>query len=145
VNSEVAYAVDVCPTDAFREGSNFLVIDPDDCIDCTLCVLECPVEAIFAEHDVPPDQRAFTPLNAELAKIWKPIIAMKSAPPDADKWAKIRAQIALCLRASGLNPSTGAKKHCVTGTAQLIFLLIRVSLVSLFACPGEASPDSIAV
>ena len=61
--------VDVCPTDAFREGPNFLVIDPDECIDCALCVPECPVEAIFAEDDVPPDQRAFTPLNAELAKI----------------------------------------------------------------------------
>ena len=60
--------VDVCPTDAFREGPNFLVIDPDECIDCTLCVPECPVEAIFAEEDVPLDQRAFTALNAELAK-----------------------------------------------------------------------------
>ena len=48
--------VDVCPVDCFREGPNFLVIDPDECIDCTLCVAECPVEAIFAEDDVPPDQ-----------------------------------------------------------------------------------------
>jgi len=51
------------------EGPNFLVIDPDECIDCALCVRECPVEAIFAEDDVPPDQRAFTLLNDELAKI----------------------------------------------------------------------------
>ena len=50
--------VDVCPVDCFREGPNFLVIDPDECIDCTLCVAECPVEAIFAEDDVPPDQAA---------------------------------------------------------------------------------------
>ena len=49
--------VDVCPVDCFREGPNFLVIDPDECIDCTLCVAECPVEAIFAEDDVPPDQQ----------------------------------------------------------------------------------------
>jgi ferredoxin len=82
--------VDVCPTDAFREGPNFLVIDPDECIDCALCVPECPVEAIFAEDDVPPDQRAFTPLNAELAKIWKPIIAMKPVLPDAEEWAKVK-------------------------------------------------------
>ncbi len=81
--------VDVCPTDAFREGPNFLVIDPDECIDCTLCVPECPVEAIFAEDDVPTDQRAFTGLNAELAKIWQPIVVMKSALPDADEWAKV--------------------------------------------------------
>lgn len=82
--------VDVCPTDAFREGPNFLVIDPNDCIDCALCVPEGPVEAIFAEDDVPPDQRAFMPLNVELAKIWKPIIAMKPALPDAEEWAKVK-------------------------------------------------------
>ncbi len=46
--------VDVCPVDAFREGANFLAIDPDECIDCTLCVPECPVSAIFADQDVPP-------------------------------------------------------------------------------------------
>ena len=82
--------VDVCPTDAFREGLNFLVIDPNECIDCALCVPECPVDAIFAEDDVPPAQRAFTPLNAELATIWKPIIAMKPALPDTEEWAKVR-------------------------------------------------------
>ena len=52
--------VDVCPVDCFREGPNMLVIDPDECIDCTLCVAECPVEAIFAEDDVPDSQREFT-------------------------------------------------------------------------------------
>jgi ferredoxin len=85
--------VDVCPTDAFREGPNFLVIDPDECIDCTLCVPECPVEAIFAEEDVPADQRAFTALNAELARVWKPIIEMKAALPDADEWAQVENKL----------------------------------------------------
>jgi len=85
--------VDVCPTDAFREGPNFLAIDPDDCIDCALCVPECPVEAIFAEDDVPRDQRAFTGLNAELAKIWKPIIARKAALTDAKEWAQVRNKL----------------------------------------------------
>jgi len=85
--------VDVCPTDAFREGPNFLVIDPDECIDCTLCVPECPVEAIFAEDDVPSDQRAFTALNAELAKVWKPITEIKPAPPDADDWTQVRNKL----------------------------------------------------
>jgi ferredoxin len=66
-----------------------LVIDPDECIDCTLCVPECPVEAIFAEDDVPDQQKEFTALNAELSKIWQPIIERKPAPPDADQWAKI--------------------------------------------------------
>src|SRR5262245_61507918 len=82
--------VDVCPVDCFREGPNILVIDPDECIDCTLCVAECPVEAIFAEDDVPTDQRDFVQLNAELAKVWPPIIEKKDGPPDADEWTKVK-------------------------------------------------------
>jgi ferredoxin len=86
--------VDVCPVDCFREGPNFLVIDPDECIDCTLCVAECPVEAIFAEDDVPESQQQFKALNAELAKVWKPIIERKPAPPDADEWKDVRDKLA---------------------------------------------------
>ncbi|TAM42965.1 MAG: ferredoxin family protein [Burkholderiaceae bacterium] len=82
--------VDVCPVDAFREGPNFLAIDPDDCIDCAVCVPECPVSAIYAEEDVPADQQDFTPLNAELARLWKPIIRTKAALPDADEWANVK-------------------------------------------------------
>ncbi len=82
--------VDVCTVDCFREGPNMLVIDPDECIDCTLCVPECPVEAIFAEDDVPDQQKEFTALNAQLSKVWKPLIERKPAPPDADAWAKIK-------------------------------------------------------
>lgn len=78
--------VDVCPVDCFREGPNFLVIDPDECIDCTLCVAECPVEAIYAEDDVPSDQREFIDLNRDLARAWQPIIEKKDALPDADDW-----------------------------------------------------------
>lgn len=81
--------VDVCPVDCFREGPNMLVIDPEECIDCTLCVAECPVEAIYAEDDVPDAQQAFIALNAELSKGWKPIIERKDGPPDADQWAKV--------------------------------------------------------
>lgn len=78
--------VEVCPVDCFREGPNFLVIDPDECIDCTLCVPECPVSAIFAEDDLPPDQTQFTQINAELAKKWPAIIEKKEAPADAAEW-----------------------------------------------------------
>jgi ferredoxin len=85
--------VDVCPVDCFREGPNFLVIDPDECIDCTLCVAECPVEAIYAEDDVPEDQQQFKALNAELAKAWKPIIERKPAPPDADAWKDVKDKL----------------------------------------------------
>ncbi|MBI4293608.1 MAG: ferredoxin family protein [Betaproteobacteria bacterium] len=82
--------VDVCPVDCFREGPNMLVIDPDECIDCTLCVPECPVEAIFSEDDVPANLREFVALNAELSKKWQPIIERKEAPADADEWAKVK-------------------------------------------------------
>jgi ferredoxin len=93
--------VDVCPVDCFREGPNFLVIDPDECIDCTLCVAECPVEAIYAEDDVPPDQQQFKALNAELAKKWKPIIERKAAPPDADEWKSVKDKINLLDKGEG--------------------------------------------
>ena len=76
--------VDVCPVDCFHEGPNLLVIDPDECIDCTLCVAECPAEAIYAEDDVPAGQEVFIGLNAELSKQW-PVIAERKEPlPDAD-------------------------------------------------------------
>lgn len=88
----------VCPTDAFRDGPNFFAIDPDDCIDCTLCVIECPVKAIFADEDVPPEQAHFIALNAELAKIWKTITARKDALPNADEWAKNKDKFALLQR-----------------------------------------------
>lgn len=78
--------VEVCPVDCFHEGPNFLVIDPEECIDCTLCVAECPAEAIFAEDDLPADQRQFIEINAELAKTW-PVIVEKKAPlDDAEAW-----------------------------------------------------------
>ena len=85
--------VDVCPVDAFREGPNFLAIDPDDCIDCALCVPECPVNAIFAEEDVPAGQQHFTALNAELARAWMPITRSKLALPDAEAWRHIESKL----------------------------------------------------
>jgi ferredoxin len=78
--------VDVCPVDCFREGPNMLVIDPDECIDCTLCEPECPAEAIFSEEELPPSQQEFLALNADLAKQWPVITEMKEAPPDAKDW-----------------------------------------------------------
>jgi ferredoxin len=90
--------VDVCPVDAFREGPNMLVIDPDECIDCTLCVAECPVEAIYAEDDVPDDQQQFISLNAELSQVWPSIIEKKAAPADADAWAQVKEKLALLVR-----------------------------------------------
>jgi len=90
--------VDVCPVDCFHEGPNFLVIDPEECIDCTLCVAECPAEAIFAEDDLPAGQQGFTALNAELAKTWPSIIERKAPPADADEWRTVKDKLSLLER-----------------------------------------------
>ena len=78
--------VDVCPVDCFVEGPNFLAIDPDECIDCTLCEPECPANAIFPEDDVPKGQEHFIALNRELARGWPTITTRKDPPIDAKAW-----------------------------------------------------------
>jgi ferredoxin len=85
--------VDVCPVDCFKEGPNFLVIDPDECIDCAVCIPECPVNAIYAEEDLPAGQEAFTALNAELAKAWPVITDKKDALPDAEQWKDVKDKL----------------------------------------------------
>lgn len=70
-----------------------LVIDPEECIDCTLCVLECPVDAIYADEDVPEDQSQFLQLNAELAKVWPVITEMTLPPPDAAEWERVKEKL----------------------------------------------------
>lgn len=85
--------VDVCPVDCFHGGPNFLVIDPEECIDCDVCVAECPAEAIFAEEDVPEGQTQFIEINARLAKQW-PVINLKIDPlPEAEKWDGVKGKI----------------------------------------------------
>jgi len=85
--------VDVCPVDCFREGPNMLVIEPDECIDCAVCIPECPVNAIYAEEDVPEDQRQFIALNVELSQKWPSITRMKPHPEDADEWKDVRDKL----------------------------------------------------
>jgi ferredoxin len=79
----------VCPVDAFREGPNFLVIDPDECIDCAVCVPECPVNAIVPEDELTAEQREYLALNAALAQAWPRIVEAHAPLPDADAWAKV--------------------------------------------------------
>ncbi len=91
INCKYTDCVDVCPVDCFREGPNFLVIDPNECIDCTLCVAECPVNAIFPEDEVPDEWKHYIELNEELSKSqhWKKITAKKDGLIDADEWVNI--------------------------------------------------------
>ncbi|MDH3343356.1 MAG: ferredoxin family protein [Gammaproteobacteria bacterium] len=86
--------VDVCPVDCFHEGPNFLVIDPEECIDCTLCEPECPANAIFADDELPADQSAFLALNEELSREWPVINESKDAPDDADDWDGVDGKLA---------------------------------------------------
>ena len=79
--------VSVCPVECFHEGPNFLVIDPVACIDCGVCVPECPVEAIVDEKDLKPEQMEYIELNKRLAAQWPLITAANEPLPDADEWA----------------------------------------------------------
>ena len=90
--------VEVCPVDCFHEGPNFLVIDPEECIDCALCEPECPVQAILSEDELPESQHHFIALNAELAAEWPVIVQKKDAPPDADDWRDKEGKLALLER-----------------------------------------------
>ncbi len=86
INCKHTDCVEVCPVDCFHEGPNYLVIDPEECIDCSLCEPECPIDAIVAEDDLPADQEKYLALNEELSQIWPVITEMKDSPPDAKEW-----------------------------------------------------------
>ena len=76
--------VEVCPVDCFYEGENFLVIHPDECIDCGVCEPECPAEAIVP--DTEPDVEKWMEINTKFSETW-PNITRKIDPlPDADDW-----------------------------------------------------------
>ena len=80
--------VEVCPVDCFYEGPNFLVINPDECIDCALCEPECPANAIFSEDELPEGQEVFIELNAELSEKWagNNITQIGEVPADREEW-----------------------------------------------------------
>ncbi|AXR06353.1 ferredoxin FdxA [Salinimonas sediminis] len=95
INCKYTDCVAVCPVDAFFEGPNFLAIDPAICIDCALCVPECPADAIIQDTHISPDQAAFLALNEELAQQWPNITELKPAPADADEWNGVADKIGL--------------------------------------------------
>ncbi len=99
INCKHTECVQVCPTDAFHAGPNFLVIDPDACADCGACVSACPVDAIFADTDVPADMQQYVGLNAELAKDWPEIVRIEDPLPEAAFWATVKDKLGLLKRA----------------------------------------------
>ncbi len=92
--------VSVCPVDCFQEGPNFLVIHPVDCIDCAVCVPECPVEAIYADVDLPESQKHFLALNAEIVAIgkWPVITKQKPALPEAEHYKTVKDKLGMLER-----------------------------------------------
>lgn len=98
INCKHTTCVAVCPTDAFKEGPNFLVIDPELCIDCNLCPVECPIDAIFEEDDVPAEQKHFIELNAELSQIWPAISLNKEPLIDHEQWNGVNNKLKLLQR-----------------------------------------------
>lgn len=90
IKCKLTDCVEVCPVDCFREGPNMLVIDPDECIDCNLCVPECPVDAIYPEDELPADQQDFLEINERLAKNWPEITAQKEHPSDWEQWKDVK-------------------------------------------------------
>ena len=81
--------VEVCPVDCFYEGPEFLVIHPEECIDCGLCEPECPIEAIYADDELPENQIEFVEINARLADVYENITEAKAPLPDADNFKNI--------------------------------------------------------
>ena len=88
INCKYTDCVAVCPVDCFHEGVNFLVIDPETCIDCGLCIPECPTNAIFPEEELPEKWHEYIELNAKYACDWPVTDAQKEPLPDADEAAK---------------------------------------------------------
>jgi ferredoxin len=93
IKCKLGDCVEVCPVDCFHEGPNMLVIDPDECIDCALCEPECPVDAIFADDEIPEGQEKFLELNKELSQIWPVISEAPTPPDDADDWRDVEDKL----------------------------------------------------
>ena len=90
IKCKLTDCVEVCPVDCFYEGPEFLVIDPEECIDCGLCEPECPIEAIKADDELPPDQIEFIEINLKLAEVYENITEAKDPLPEAEKYKDIK-------------------------------------------------------
>jgi ferredoxin len=87
INSKYQDCVEVCPADCFHEGENMLVIDPDKCIDCGVCVVECGTRAIIS--DKAEGAAEWVEFNRKYAKLWPKITSQGEVPDDADEWRDV--------------------------------------------------------
>jgi ferredoxin len=71
--------VEVCPASCFHADENMVYVDPLECVDCMACIVVCPVNAIYAEREVPETERHWIELNRIRCRDL-PILAFKQAP-----------------------------------------------------------------
>ena len=81
--------VSVCPVNCFHEGETMLVIAPKECIDCGVCVDECPVRAIYTDEEVPQKWEDYIALNAHYAMVWPLIRDSRDPLPSAETFREI--------------------------------------------------------
>ena len=86
INCKHTDCVSVCPVDCFYEGPNFLVINPDECIDCGVCIPECPIDAIVTDNNQDINIEFWVKLNTRLSKQWLNINKKKDPLPDNEYW-----------------------------------------------------------
>ena len=98
IRCKLTDCVEVCPVDCFYEGPNYLVINPDECIDCALCEPGCPVNAIMSEDDLSQEQKMFVDLNRELSQTWPNITAKKDALADSDQWQNVENKLQYLIK-----------------------------------------------
>ncbi|AJG24392.1 DUF3470 domain-containing protein [Cupriavidus basilensis] len=97
INCRYGDCAEVCPVHAFHQGPNFMVIDPSVCLNCTICTLVCPVNAIKNDYDLTEKELGFVELNDKLARKW-PVVKIGDGPlPDADDWAFLENKRALLV------------------------------------------------
>lgn len=89
INCKHTDCVDVCPVDCFRQAPLMLVIDPNECIDCAVCIPECPVNAIMAEEDVPAEQSWMIELNRYMSYGSAAITRRTPPLPGANIWKNV--------------------------------------------------------
>lgn len=108
INCKFQDCVAVCPVDSFYEGENFLVIHPEECIDCGVCEPECPADAI--KPDTEPGLEKWLMINMKYSGIWPNIVEIGEVPADAEDWNGKPGKSALLITGDS-KAEPDARKH----------------------------------